>query len=47
MVEDLLAGARTSLGGPFNVLLRSPEMGNHAQKLGEYVRFKTLGAARG
>jgi ABC-type molybdate transport system substrate-binding protein len=41
MVEDLLAGNRTSLGGPFNVLLRSPEMGNHAQKLGEYVRFRT------
>jgi 4-carboxymuconolactone decarboxylase len=41
MVEDLLAGTRTSLNGPFNVLLRSPEMGNHAQKLGEYVRFKT------
>jgi 4-carboxymuconolactone decarboxylase len=41
MVRDLLAGTRTSLSGPFNVLLRSPEMGNHAQKLGEYVRFKT------
>lgn len=41
MVEDLLAGTRTSLSGPFNALLRSPEMGNHAQKLGEYVRFKT------
>jgi 4-carboxymuconolactone decarboxylase len=41
MVADLLAGTRTSLSGPFNVLLRSPEMGNHAQKLGEYVRFKT------
>ncbi len=41
MVQDLLAGTRTSLNGPFNVLLRSPEMGNHAQKLGEYVRFKT------
>jgi 4-carboxymuconolactone decarboxylase len=41
MVEDLLAGTRTSLNGPFNALLRSPEMGNHAQKLGEYVRFKT------
>lgn len=41
MVRDLLAGTRTSLNGPFNVLLRSPEMGNHAQKLGEYVRFKT------
>jgi 4-carboxymuconolactone decarboxylase len=41
MVQDLLEGTRTSLNGPFNVLLRSPEMGNHAQKLGEYVRFKT------
>ena len=35
MVNDLLAGTRTSLNGPFNALLRSPEMGNVAQKLGE------------
>jgi len=41
MVNDLLAGKRTSLSGPFNVFLRSPEMGNLAQKLGEYVRFKS------
>ena len=41
MVKDLLSGTRTSLGGPFNVLLRSPEMGNHAQKLGEYLRFRS------
>lgn len=41
MVNDLLAGTRTSLNGPFNALLRSPEMGNLAQKLGEYVRFRT------
>jgi len=41
MVNDLLAGKRTSLTGPFNVLLRSPEMGNHAQKLGEHVRFRS------
>jgi hypothetical protein len=27
MVNELLAGTRTSLNGPFNVLLRSPEMG--------------------
>ncbi len=39
MVNDLLAGSRTSLGGPFNVYLRSPELGNIAQKLGEHVRF--------
>jgi 4-carboxymuconolactone decarboxylase len=41
MVNDLLSGARTSLGGPFNVLLRSPEMGNLAQKLGEHLRFRS------
>src|SRR3954453_16936755 len=41
MVNDLLAGTRTSLNGPFNALLRSPEMGNLAQKLGEYGRFRT------
>lgn len=43
MVNDLLAGARTNpnLNGPFNVLLRSPDMGNLAQKLGEYARFRT------
>ena len=41
MVNDLLSGSRGSLNGPFNALLRSPEMGNLAQKLGEYVRFRT------
>ena len=41
MVDDLLSGARTSLEGPFNVLLRSPEMGNLSQKLGEYLRFRS------
>jgi 4-carboxymuconolactone decarboxylase len=41
MVNDLLSGTRTSLDGPFNMLLRSPEMGNLAQNLGEYLRFRT------
>jgi hypothetical protein len=27
MVNDVLSATRTSLNGPFNVLLRSPEMG--------------------
>ena len=39
MVEHLLAGPRGGVTGPFNVLLRSPEMGNLAQNLGEYLRF--------
>jgi 4-carboxymuconolactone decarboxylase len=41
MVDELLAGSRGSLNGPFNVLLRSAEMGNIAQKLGDYIRFRT------
>jgi 4-carboxymuconolactone decarboxylase len=41
MIDDLLAGARTSLDGPFNTWLRSPEMGNLAQNLGEYLRYRT------
>src|SRR5438552_17524885 len=34
MVEHLLAGERGGTNGPFNVTLRSPEMGDQAQKLG-------------
>jgi len=41
MFEDLISGERRGAAGPFNVLLRSPEMGNLAQQLGEYVRFKS------
>ena len=39
LVESILSGPRTSLDGPFNVLLRSPEMGDLAQKFGAYARF--------
>src|ERR1700722_17131143 len=39
LVEHLLAGERGGLNGPFNVLLRSPEMGDQAQKLGAQLRF--------
>jgi 4-carboxymuconolactone decarboxylase len=38
MVGDLVPGQRGGLGGPFNVLLRSPEMGDLAQKLGAQLR---------
>ncbi len=41
MVNDVLSSRRASLGGPFNALMRSPEMGNLAQKLGEYIRFRS------
>src|SRR5690242_7776538 len=40
MIDHLLAGERAgSLGGPFNVLLRSPEMGDLAQQFGGSMRF--------
>lgn len=41
MVENLLAGPRKSAAGPFNILLRSPDLGDRIQKVGEYVRFNT------
>lgn len=39
MADHLLGGERRGMGGPFNVLLRSPEMGDLAQQLGAQVRF--------
>jgi 4-carboxymuconolactone decarboxylase len=39
MADDLLNGERAGGSGPFNVLMRSPEIGNAAQKLGAQVRF--------
>lgn len=41
MVDHILAGPRKSLDGPFNVMLRSPEMGDLAQNLGAYARYHT------
>jgi len=39
MTDDVLMGERGSMNGPYNVLLRSPEMGDLAQKYGAYLRF--------
>ncbi len=39
MTNNLLSGERKTADGPFNVLLRSPEMGDAAQKLGAQLRF--------
>lgn len=39
MVEHLLQGERRGTNGPFNVLLRSPEMGDLAQQFGASMRF--------
>src|SRR5205085_10436630 len=37
--EELLAGPRKELNGPFIPLLRSPELMSRLQKTGEYLRF--------
>lgn len=39
MFQHLLAGERRGAAGPFNVLLRSPEMGDLAQQFGASMRF--------
>jgi 4-carboxymuconolactone decarboxylase len=41
MAEHLLSGERGGMNGPLNVTLRSPEMGDQAQKLGAQLRFHT------
>ena len=41
MIEHLFAGERGGANGPFNVLLRSPEMGDIAQQFGAAMRFKS------
>jgi 4-carboxymuconolactone decarboxylase len=46
MTDHLLNGERGGMNGPFNVLLRSPEMGDEVQKLGAQVRFHSSLPAR-
>ena len=41
MTRNVLDGPRTAMGGPFNVMLRSPAMGDLAQELGAQVRFNS------
>ena len=41
MIDHLLAGPRGGAAGPFNVLLRSPEMGDLAGTFGASTRFAT------
>jgi 4-carboxymuconolactone decarboxylase len=39
--KEIASGPRGGVRGPFNALLRSPELADRAQKFGEYVRFNT------
>ncbi len=41
VADAILSGPRKSIGGPFNAWLRSPELADRLQKVGEYVRFNS------
>ncbi len=41
MYDAIMAGPRHSIEGPFNAWLRSPQLGDRLQKVGEYIRFNT------
>ena len=41
MTDHIISGPRGSMGGPFNALLRSPQLGDLAQQIGAYVRFNS------
>jgi 4-carboxymuconolactone decarboxylase len=40
IVADIVSGPRGAFVGPFVVLLRSPELEDRVQKVGEYLRYK-------
>src|SRR5262249_10314990 len=39
--RGIVSGPRKGAAGPFNALLRSPEVADRVQRVGEYVRFQT------
>ena len=39
--DGIVSGPRKGAAGPFNALLRSPDVADRVQKVGEYVRFHT------
>lgn len=41
VAEAILSGPRRRLIGPFNAWLRSPELADRLQKVGEYIRFNS------
>ena len=41
VADAIMSGPRKSVGGPFNAWLRSPELADRLQKVGEYVRFNS------
>ena len=41
VADAIMSGPRQRMSGPFNAWLRSPELADRLQKVGEYVRFNT------
>src|SRR5579863_7507516 len=41
IADSIMSGPRKRMSGPFNTWLRSPELADRLQKVGEYVRFNT------
>ena len=39
--QGIVSGPRKGAAGPFNALLRSPDLADRVQRVGEYVRFHT------
>ncbi len=39
--QEIAGGPRAGVRGPFNALLRSPELADRVRHLGDYVRFET------
>ena len=44
--DAIVSGPRGGARGPFNVLLRSPELADRVQRVGEYLRFSSSLPAR-
>jgi 4-carboxymuconolactone decarboxylase len=41
VADAIMSGPRKGMSGPFNAWLRSPELADRLQKVGEYIRFNT------
>ncbi|MGY3606103.1 carboxymuconolactone decarboxylase family protein [Bradyrhizobium sp. Leo121] len=41
VADAIMSGPRKGMSGPFNAWLRSPELADRLQKVGEYLRFNT------
>src|ERR1700761_6665 len=41
VLDEILSGPRGNLNGPFLGWIHSPELAQHAQKLGAFCRYKT------